>query len=32
VIQVLVKIPTNLTKKQEELLKEFARLAGESAS
>jgi molecular chaperone DnaJ len=32
VVQVLVKIPTNLTKKQEELLKEFARLAGESAS
>ncbi len=32
VVQVLVKIPTNLTRKQEELLKEFARLAGESAS
>lgn len=32
VVQVLVKIPANLTKKQEELLKEFARLAGESAS
>jgi molecular chaperone DnaJ len=32
VIQVLVKIPTNLTKKQEELLREFARLTGESAS
>jgi len=32
VVQVLVKIPTNLTKKQEELLKEFAKLAGESAS
>ena len=32
VVQVLVKIPTNLTKKQEELLREFARLTGESAS
>ncbi len=32
VVQVLVKIPTNLTRKQEELLKEFAKLAGESAS
>jgi len=32
VVQGLVKIPTNLTKKQEELLKEFAKLAGESAS
>ncbi len=32
VVQVLVKIPTNLTRKQEDLLKEFAKLAGESAS
>jgi molecular chaperone DnaJ len=32
VVQVLVKIPTNLSKKQEELLREFARLAGETAS
>ncbi len=31
VVQVLVKIPTNLTKKQEELLREFARLSGEPA-
>ncbi len=32
VVQVIVKTPTNLTKKQEDLLKEFARLGGESAS
>ena len=32
VVQVLVKIPTNLSKKQEELLREFSRLAGESSS
>lgn len=32
VVQVLVKIPTNLTKKQEELLREFERQTGESAS
>jgi len=32
VIQLLVKIPTNLNKKQEELLREFARAGGESAS
>jgi len=32
VVQVLVKIPTNLTKKQEELLREFARLTGEPTS
>lgn len=32
VVQVLVKIPTNLTRKQEDLLKEFAKLAGESSS
>ena len=29
IVQVLVKIPTNLNKKQEELLREFARLSGE---
>jgi molecular chaperone DnaJ len=29
IVRVLVKIPTNLNKKQEKLLKEFARLAGE---
>lgn len=32
VIQVLVKIPTNLSRKQEELLREFARLSGEISS
>ena len=32
VVQVLVKIPTNLTRKQEDLLKEFAKQAGESSS
>jgi molecular chaperone DnaJ len=32
VIQVFVKTPTSLTRKQEELLREFARLSGESAS
>jgi len=32
VVQVIVKIPTNLTKKQEELLREFSRLSGEPAS
>lgn len=29
IVQVLVKIPTNLTKKQEELLREFADLSGQ---
>ncbi len=29
IVQVLVKIPTNLNKKQEELLREFAKLSGE---
>jgi molecular chaperone DnaJ len=29
IVQVLVRIPTNLNKKQEELLREFARLSGE---
>lgn len=32
VVQVLVKIPTHLTRKQEDLLKEFAKLADESSS
>jgi len=32
VIQVLVKIPTNLSRKQEDLLREFARLSGEISS
>lgn len=31
VIQTVVKIPTHLTKRQEELLKEFARISGEQA-
>jgi molecular chaperone DnaJ len=30
-IEMLVTVPTNLTKKQEELLKEFDRLSGETA-
>jgi molecular chaperone DnaJ len=29
IVQVLVKVPTNLNKKQEDLLKEFAKLSGE---
>ncbi len=29
VIQTVVKVPTHLNKKQEELLKEFARISGE---
>ncbi len=29
IVQVLVKIPTNLNKKQEELLREFAKISGE---
>jgi molecular chaperone DnaJ len=29
IIQLIVKIPVNLTKKQEELLREFAKLSGE---
>jgi molecular chaperone DnaJ len=30
VIETVVKIPVNLNKKQEELLREFAKLSGES--
>lgn len=29
IVQILVKVPTNLNKKQEELLREFAKLSGE---
>lgn len=29
IVQVLIQIPTNLNKKQEELLKEFAKISGE---
>jgi len=32
IIQLVVKIPTNLNKKQEELLREFARAGGEQLS
>ena len=30
IIETMVKIPVNLSKKQEELLKDFAKLSGES--